>query len=222
MRAIIVFAWLAMLAGCATVHTPDVRYQTGHYPDAGERVDATVGNVMVSAHHFVTRATAVPLAAVDGSFWAGRAPIAAGASLVMAVASGQTVYCQVPVELGAPCLIDANNDQRFEKVGTMNAFGRLVGTRNIDPVPFRLDDQTILDGYRYELIYQGVDAGVARIAYREYFANLARPDHAQDLTYTLAADGDTDARFRDVHLTIHAADNSTITYTVNAGFGAAP
>ena len=94
----------------------------------------------------------------------------------------------------------------------------LVNETNIDPVGYRQGNQTIEDGFKYELIYQGRDGNVARIAYREYTDNLARPAFSQELTYTLEAGAGTPVRFREVSLTIHQADNNQIVYTVQSGF----
>jgi len=99
----------------------------------------------------------------------------------------------------------------------MNAFGMIVNGRSIDNIRYRVADQNIQDGFKYELIYQGRDENVVRIAYREYTDNLARPAFSQDLSYTLE-ESITDVRFRDVALTIHEANNNEITYVVESGF----
>lgn len=211
-----------VLQACASVQTAAPTRETGSFPAIGDRTTVAVGQVIATRYDFAARSTAVVLESVDSSFWAGRQGVATGTALELAMASGEVVYCKVGRGYSSPCLKDTDADNHFDRAGTINLYGMLVNDRRIDPVPYRLSNQNILDGFKYELIYQGVDTGVARIAYREYFANLARPDYAQDLTYTLATEDDTAARFRDVELTIHAADNSTITYTVNAGFGGAP
>lgn len=122
--------------------------------------------------------------------------------------------------MGSSCLQDTDNDEQFDRASTFNAYVLLVNGRDILPAGYRRSNQNILDGFKYELIYQGVDNGVVRIAYREFAENLARPAFSQGLTYTLDRE-DTVGRFRDVALAIHAADNNGITYTVTSGFTAA-
>ncbi len=100
----------------------------------------------------------------------------------------------------------------------MNAYGFLVNGVEIPPAAYRLGDHSIRDGFKYELLYQGIDNGVVRIAYREYTENLARPAYSQDLTYTLEPSGQTRIRFRDVSAVIHSANNNEIQYTVESGF----
>jgi hypothetical protein len=99
----------------------------------------------------------------------------------------------------------------------MNAYGYLVNEVVIPPASYHTGNKAIKDGFKYELLYQGLDNGVVRIAYREYTESLARPAFSQNLTYTLNT-GNTQIRFRDVLATIHSADNNEIVYTVNAGF----
>lgn len=119
--------------------------------------------------------------------------------------------------MGAPCLKDTNRDGAFDHAYTMNAYGYLVNGVDIQPAYYRIGDQSIKDGFKYELLYQGIENGVVRIAYREYTENLARPAYSQNLTYTLESTN-TQIRFRDVIAVIHSADNNQIEYTVNTGF----
>lgn len=100
----------------------------------------------------------------------------------------------------------------------MNLYGMLVNESNITPVGYRRANQTIQDGFKYELLYQGRSGDVVRIAYREYTDNLARPAFSQEITYTLDPGQPTLVQFRNVSLTIEEADNSKIVYTVHSGF----
>lgn len=153
-----------------------------------------------------------------GSFWTGRDGLAAGTRLVSAVSSGEQVFCQPPARLGAPCLKDTDGDGRFDHAYTMNAYGFIVNGADVPPAAYRIGDQSMQNGFKYELLYQGIDNGVVRIAYREYTENLARPAYSQNLTYTLEPNAGTRMRFRDVSAVIHAANNNQIKYTVESGF----
>jgi hypothetical protein len=73
------------------------------------------------------------------------------------------------------------------------------------------------DGFRYELLYQGLSAGVVKILYREYFDSLVRPAFQQELSYTLEEPGPTEISFRSIRMTIHSADNNRLEYTINDG-----
>jgi len=209
---------LMTAVGCASVQPQNPKSVVGSFPDVGVSTSVAVGQVMVTKYDYLSLATATLRDPVEGSFWAGRNPLTVGSVLTPAISSGQEVYCQPPARLGAPCLKDTDKDGRFDYGYTMNAYGMLVNGRSIPPAAYRISDQSIKDGFKYELLYEGVDNGVLRIAYREFTENLARPAFSQDLTYTLDRDGHTRIRFRTVAATIHRADNKEIEYTVESGF----
>lgn len=204
-------------AGCASVETAPPKYEAGSFPELDSVTTVNVGQVMVSEYDYLSQNYATVLEEVPGGFWAGRQSIAAGSSLHSAISDGEQVFCHPPRREGAPCLKDTNGDGYFNRVFTMNVFSMIVNGRNIDSIKYRVADQSIQDGFKYELIYQGRNENVVRIAYREYTDNLARPAYSQDLSYTLEQSV-TDVRFRDVALTIHEANNNEITYVVESGF----
>ena len=206
-----------ILESCASVQATGSQYQTGSFPELNAPVTVNVGEVMVSEYDYLSQNRAILREAIRGSLWTGRNSLIAGASLVEAVSEGVTVYCQPPGGVGNPCLRDSDGDGYFDRASVMNLYGMLVSPSNIDPVGYRVSNPTIEDGFKYELLYQGVDGNVARIAYREYTDNLARPAFSQDLSYTLS-DGTTSISFREVSITIQDANNNDITYTVESGF----
>jgi hypothetical protein len=207
-----------IISGCASVQTIPPQYQTGRFPEPNVRTSVNVGQVMLSEYDYLAQDRAVLRDSLSGSFWSGRNAAVAGSSLVAAMSQGVKVYCLPPGGMGSPCVKDTNGDGLFDKASTMNAYGILVNESNIEPVGYRQGEQNIEDGFKYELIYQGLDGNVVRIAYREYTENLARPAFSQDLSYTLELEGPTGVRFRDASLTIHSANNNEISYTVQTGF----
>lgn len=223
----VVISGFMIFSGCASVQTQQPKYQTGSFPDLEVRTTVSVGQVMISKYNYLSQERAVLLGSVSGSkgswlllgaFRSKRNGLEVGDSLVLSTSSGEEVYCQEPAQKGAACLKDSDGDGHFERAYKMNAYGYLENGVDIPPVPYRVGDRAIKDGFKYELIYQGIDNGVVRIAYREYTENLARPAFSQDLTYTVTDMGDTHVRFRDVTAEIHSADNLQIEYTVNSGF----
>jgi hypothetical protein len=73
---------------------------------------------------------------------------------------------------------------------TAYVVGTLASTKLDVDVPYTVREEAIGSGFKYELLYQGFDRGVARVTYREYLADLARPAFQQDLTYTLSTSND--------------------------------
>ena len=185
MKRTLILTAMIMLAGCASVQTIAPEYQTGKFPKLNVEATVNVGQVMVGEHDYLSQDRAILRGSLNGSFWMGRNAAVAGNSLVAVMSSGQKVYCMPPGGLGSPCVKDTHSDGFFDKAFTMNAYGMLVNESNIDPVGYRQANQTIEDGFKYELIYQGRDSSVVRIAYREYTDNLAKPAFSQELTYTL-------------------------------------
>lgn len=118
---------------------------------------------------------------------------------------------------GMPCFKDSNSDGNFDTAYTMNAFGMVVNPVGIDNVAYNAQDQNIQDGFKYELVYQGVNDNTMRVAYREYTDNLARPAFHQDISYNLN-EGEASVRFRNVSMNILEANNNEVTYVVNTGF----
>lgn len=213
-----IVAGLLLISGCASVQTIAPQYQKGHFPEVNVRTNVNVGQVMVSEYDYLAQDRAVLRDSISGSFWSGRNAAVAGSSLVAAMSKGEKIYCQPPVAMGSPCVKDSDADGFFDKASTMNAYGMLVNESNIAPVGYRQGDQNIEDGFKYELIYQGLDGNVVRTAYREYTENLARPAFSQDLSYTLEPNGSSSVRFRNASLTIHSANNNEISYTLQTGF----
>lgn len=218
-RDFIVILAVVALAACATVKQKPREYVRGSYPDVGIRVAANVGQVMVSEYDFLAEVRATLLESVPGQFMSRR-KVEAGDSFVAVMSRGEQHFCLPSLSMRDPCFIDTNGDGHFDRAYAMNEFGAigLASGRNIDPVAYRAGSQTIQDGFKYELLYQGVGQDVVRIAYREFTDNMIRPAFHQDLTYTLDGSDVTRVRFRDVSLMIHRADNNEIEYTVESGF----
>ncbi len=218
MKNLLMIFALILVTSCASVQTINPEYQTGSFPDLNVETTVNVGQTMVTEYDYLSQDRAILRETIGGSLWMGRNAAVAGSSLIAVMSSGQKTYCLPPGGYGSPCVKDTNGDNFFDKASTMNAYGMLVNETNIDPVGYRQESQTIQDGFKYELIYQGRDENVVRIAYREYTDNLARAAFSQDLTYTLDPTSITPVRFKDVSLNIREADNNQISFTVLSGF----
>jgi hypothetical protein len=102
---------------------------------------------------------------------------------------------------------------QFRVPGTLGEWTTLT-----PPIPFERVEAMVGEGFKSELVYQGVASGVLRLLYREFSENLARPAFQQDLTYTMAPEeGPTEVGFRGLRLEVLSADNSSIRYRVVTG-----
>lgn len=206
-----------LLFGCATATKAPDKYEQGYTPEVGVRSSASVGEVMVSKFNYTAEEVAILLQSAEGSIGWGRPEVPANSKLIKGASSKGAIYCYPYPARPAPCFSDEDGDGKFDYAYNLGAFDVIAPVGDIDPVPYRVTDSTIKDGFKYELMYQGIDANTLRISYREYSDNLARPAFQQDLTYTLA-EGDTPVSFKGVRLTIHSASNNEVVYTVTSGF----
>lgn len=96
MVSLIRFSFLAVLlivTGCASVQTQQAKYETGKFPETGERTNVSVGQVMISKYDYLAQSIATLRDPVLGSFWMGRQGLMAGTKLIGAISSGEVVYC---------------------------------------------------------------------------------------------------------------------------------
>lgn len=87
-------------------------------------------------------------------------------------------------------------------------------TDEIDPVSYKETSITEIpkDGYKHELIYNGIDGKTIKCIYREYLNDLARPAFTQELSYNL--DVDTTIGFKGSRIKILDANNTSVKYIV--------
>ena len=205
------------LGGCATIEKAPTQYREGSTPEIGVRSAATVGEPMVTKYHYLADEVAILLKASESDFMFGRPSVPANTRLVKTYSSKGEIYCPIMRGSPVPCFKDDSGDGKFDYAYNLGAFSVVAPIGEIDPLPFTITEATIQDGFKYELVYQGIDDDTVRIAYREYNENLVRPAFHQDLTYTLDED-DTQVSFKSVRLVIHSASNNNVEYTVTSGF----
>lgn len=233
MKKYLLFLSIALASGCASVKTENPEYKSGYFPKNKASTMVNVGQVMVSEYNYLSEVKAILIDEASNSFWDGRRSISAGSSLRPAVLDGKQVFCQFPVENGTPCLQDTNDNGFFDRAYALNSLGLVksgnviqnialgpIGAGNgssIEETKYRLADQEIRDGFKYDLIYQGRDDDTIHIAYREYTDDLVRSAFSQRLSYTMQGD-DNLIQFKDVEIEVEKATNRNIKYRVISGF----
>jgi hypothetical protein len=214
----IVLATALLLAGCGTsgvilpIQLSPAQTKASEAPEVGAEQSRSVGEVVASRESIIAR---------RGADFTNAAGIRL--QYIEGTALGYTWYCnQAMVE----CLRDREGRGVFDevrsgpRVAPINAI--LYQTQTLS-IPYKIVDTVGVDqsSFRYQLIYQGLDGRTARLTYREYTNDMARPAFQQDLTYTLEPSGrPTDVSFRGLQMTILRADNNGITYRVRRGFSA--
>ena len=186
-----------------------------------------MGDVIYSEFDYMAANGAVMLEGVSETVGlGGSVQVPAGAQLVSATVDGSPGYCTPTLTYSDPiagpyrptCYLDSNGDNRFETLWV--APGAIGFTYDLEPpIQYRTGQITgNASGYKYELLYQGIDGDTLRVGYREYVDSLARPAFAQELTYPLASDAETEIRFKSVRIEVISADASEVAYRVLSGF----
>ena len=208
----------------STVRAP--RYLQGHHPEPGEEHEVTVGEAIYTKFDYVEYYGAKLPAGYRADFMLGRIFIPAGVFLMEQPSKRGVQYCtrdkdykQGRILEDIVCFRDANKDGKFELIRVPNLrFGGWAKIKKSPPVPYVEDiDHEQSNGFRQDLLYQGIDGDTIKISYREFSGSLARPAFQQDLTYTLQPEGETEIAFKGARITVHEASNTTIRFAVVSG-----
>ncbi len=213
------FALIAIitLSGCMTaVYDQPAMYRQGSSPEPNQITTVAVGDTMVERFDYSAKSRAILKKSAPGNPLRMRKSAAAGTELRGGVSSGDPTYCIRG--WGNPCFKDLDNDGAFDVALTQNAYGDVLYSEEIEPVPYKLQEVSMGRGYRNELVYQGLDQNVVKIIYREYQRSLVQADKSQVLSYTLnSQDQATPVSFRGAKIEILKADNNAITFKVLQG-----
>lgn len=218
---------LLVLSGCASapLSAPLIHRKVGESPALRAASEREVGEVIYETFDYEEWQGAQLAEPLRISVLAAQATINPGDALIAVEEKGATVYCTAKPTLQvvnqAPssrvCLADRNQDQRFEEWRAPEGPPARI---NWAPLKVAVSFSTgskmapTGNGYRYELLYQGLSGNVVRLLYREYVDDLIRPAFQQDLSYTLASSGPTEISFRGTKIVIESADNNRIRYEV--------
>lgn len=218
---------LATLTGCASAPpAPATSYEVGERPEIGVRTAADVGDVVYTKYDYLEKRGAQLVEEFRDGFLLGKIAVPAGTFLQGRGSGRQLEYCSEELFYRDPltgpldivCFADWNSDQRFEMVRVPQLkFGNWKTLKTPGP-RYRESSTAGSQGFRKELIYQGISGQVINLAYREYVDNMARPAYQQEVTYNLEPGETTEARFQGAVIEIFDANNNQIEYRVVEGF----
>lgn len=114
------------------------------------------------------------------------------------------------------CLIDTNDDGRFDRV----AFNEVAGARNIvPPLPYRRANVPVEGvgsaSFRRTLTFLGRSGSDIRLSYREFSNDMARPAFTEDLTLPLPASFPETMTVKGLRLTVLGLDGSGLRYRLD-------
>jgi hypothetical protein len=226
MRKTPALALLLAFAACGGTVRELSEHKVGQVPALGSTQTAVVGDVLYSEFEYTGNSGAITSGAFEQRVGLGSVRVPSNTTMVSSDIDGRKGYCSSTLTYYDPlvgpytgtCWFDANNDSRFEEFW-INP-GGIPYTYDADtPLVYKISEiSNAAGGFKYEIVYQGLDGAVLRMLYREYVDNMVRPAFQQDLTYNLNPSGPTLVRFRSVSIEVVAAGGSEITYVVRSGF----
>jgi len=212
-----------LLCSCSGYEVEPPAPKQGRSVPLDKDMEAKVGAVMYSEYNYLSSQTAVTRAPLSYDILLNRVALPAGAVLAKANVDGDDAFCTTnpayfgPGERRTLCLFDTKHRGVLDRFVVI---GPLVSFRYDTEIPYTLQDApTDPIGYRYELVFEGMEGSNVRIGYREFKVDLVHPADQQDLTYALKAKAPTPVSFRNVKMLINSADDNAIRYRVLSGFG---
>lgn len=221
---------LLVVAGCATTMAPvsTAERRVGEEPALLSQVERSVGDVIYATFNYEKVLAARLTEPVMIDVMAARAAIPAGSTLDAFSDGGVSAYCTkdlaLNVTLSGPysrvCLADSDRNGRFDSwKAPEGPPARMMWAKLKSEAAFSTEDSAsaVTEGFRHELLYQGLSGNVIKLLYREFVNDLVRPAFQQELSYTLETSGPTEVSFRGTRLRIYSATNNAIRYEVLAG-----
>lgn len=218
---------LLFVGGCASIQTvSSPKHRIGHAVELNELSTANVGDVIFSQFDYYSTEGAVMINSFSKAVGLGSVKVPAGEFLLEVRIDEKKAYCTEHLTYVDPlvgpyktsCYFDTDDNKRFEKLWV--APGALPFTYDISPeIPYKITEiHTGSQGFKYELLYNGISGNVIHLSYREFIDNLIRPAFQQDITYTIKDEKPTVINFRGVKIEVLSVGNNEIQYRVLSGF----
>lgn len=218
---------LVALSGCASGGAGGplpAALTTGSHPQVNVRSQARVGDPILSTYQYRSAIGASLSRSYALEHGLIRFEVPTDSRTIQHYASEGHAYCTTePRVIDAivgpwrpACFIDRDSDGKFEGAHVYAA-GYIFDLS--PPIEYKEVRVPISapGGFKYEILYNGMDGTTANLTYREYIDNLVRPAFQQDLKYTISKN-DERITFRSITINVHGANNDGIIYTVLSGF----
>jgi hypothetical protein len=223
---------LLLLQACATAPAITGKAtieKMGVSPDLNQRSKVDVGSTIAEQYEHSVYIDAIHTAGAEEGFALGKIKVPAGAFLKgLSDSSGSIQFCSqdrmyydpLTGPYGIVCFGDDGNNGMFDKVRVPNISLGSWKVLDVEQPYERVYQEDPVDrgtGYKMELIYQGLDDGDIKVAYREYVNNMARPAFSQIVEYEYSSQ-EVEIAFKGARITVHSASNNSIEYTVTKRF----
>ena len=219
-RTVVALITILLITGCNTITTTPPERIQGKIPAIGLTSKTGVGETLYSEFDYLSHGHAIVEATEDFN-WKMM-----GASI--SIERGQLLNCSQGVccsqntvwkslwEKRVVCFSDADKDNVFEKMQVAMTVVGMESNLSYKEVSSSSTAIQVVDGYRQELVYQGVAAKVLTIGYREYKGDFARPAFFQDSRYDYV-EGMT-ISFKGARLKVLKANQEGLEYQMISGF----
>ena len=238
---------LFLLAGCTAVgiHPPHPIRNAGQKPQFNVESSASVGEILFSQWKFVSKKNATPSRDVPvESFFGGQSYIPAGTTLYSADSgykskSGneEECYCvsfsgmplgvgpstpaggiSFSVSTGGGICLFSDDGKNFIQFQFLNSFADPALIK--PPVPFTTTE-TITDGFKYELVFNGITDNALKFTLTMNTPSADTPSKIKELSYPIGALPMT-IGIKGSKIEVLAVHDNTITYKVLSGFWVPP
>lgn len=198
--------------------------EQGSTPAIGVQSSAAIGQEIWQEYRFEGQPGVIISQSVQANWGtveivdlpAGSPLVVIRAKKLKACASSQVIFGQLTWE---DCLIDADDDGRFEKV----SFNNVGGSKPIEPpVAYQRASVEIKgdkragggNNFKKQIIYLGSTTGTLRLSYREYANDMARPAFTEELTIPLGAAFPQGIAIKDHVFSLTGLDGMGLHYTL--------
>lgn len=235
--AFVLFFVAVLLNACSTTNSARV-YETpratskniGSYPDIGSERTIDVGQIIYTEFEYDTYVDTILRDKFADRRLMGSVEVPADVLLRGVTApDGTFQFCSTENYYKDPitgpydivCFGDFDNDFLFEQ---FRVPAISMGKWKQIEIPVRYERVLIDDkvdkgrGFKYELIFQGLDEGDIKISYREYVDNMARPAFTQVVEYEVDDKNETEIAFKGARVSVTEVTSNYLTYRVTKGF----
>lgn len=218
-----------LLVGCApTAHVDrggqlTESTEVGREPSLEVRATARVGDTIYRQYAYTKTNMTTLQDGYSSSIGLAKIEAPKGTILTKASALGRHALCTAQPtyfalgEARPVCFFDDDGDGKLEKVWIVGTLATFV----YEAPQLAYEQREVAQaarGFSKELIYQGREGLILKVAYREHLNDLARPAFSQDLSYEMSKSGPTEIVFRNVELTVTEVGNNKIAYVVHTEF----
>jgi len=212
----LIFILYLFFVGCSQLK-PSMAINNGTNPPLNVKVRKNVGDTIFEQFNY----TVVKGAHLKNNYYSsfgifGEFNITKQDNLIKYSNGKKILYCFNPGLVDSVCFGKINKKNK-----TFNGFylyGNWISLKKpLEYIDFNIINSNTI-GYRYQLIYDGIDNNSLKLTYREFSDNMARPAFYQTVSYKINPKFPQKIHFKNVTILIYNINNQYIEYEVQTPF----